>query len=164
MRKASVLLAVLVMTVLVGCQQETRIEIEETAEVDVEAEMAAVKALLENYVTSVQNEDLDLYARNVAGDADMVNFGVFGDPIVGWEELKEVIENQNAGLFQTKITVSDLKIHVADAGDVAWATSTWNFTAMMGENPVELPVRCTWVCEKRAGVWVVAHFHKSVAS
>jgi len=33
----------------------------------------------------------------------------------------------------------------------------------MGENLVSLPVRCTWLLEKREGGWVIVHFHKSVA-
>jgi len=162
--KAGFLLAMLAIAVGFGCQQEVEVKTEETMKVDIAAEKAAIKVLLENYVTSVQNEDMGLYAQNVAHDTDMVNFGAFGDPIVGWDALKKVMEDQNAALSQTKIGVSDVAINVCESGKLAWATCLWDFKAMMGENPVELPVRCTWVLEKRGDSWAIVHFHKSVSA
>ena len=130
---------------------------------DIEAEKAAVKTVLEQYVTSVETEDMELYAENVAHDTEMVNFGGFGDPIVGWDALKKVMEGQNEALSETKITVSDLVIHVSETGTLAWATCLWNLKAIMGESPMELPIRCTWVLEKRDTKWLIVHFHKSMA-
>lgn len=130
---------------------------------DIEAEKAAVKTVLDQYVTSVENEDMDLYAKNVAHDTEMVNFGGFGDPIVGWDALKKVMEGQNEALSETKITVSDLVIHVSETGTLAWATCLWNLKAIMGESPMELPIRCTWILEKRDSSWIIVHFHKSMA-
>ena len=134
-----------------------------TTAVDVEAEKALIKSVLDNYVASIEKEDLDLYAKCVAHDADMVNFGAMGGPIIGWEALRQVIEGQNAALSETKISVSDMKIHVSADGKSGWATCLWDLNAKMGENPVSLPVRCTWLLEKREGGWVIVHFHKSVA-
>ncbi|MFB0561422.1 MAG: nuclear transport factor 2 family protein, partial [Candidatus Lokiarchaeia archaeon] len=131
--------------------------------VDIEAERAQVKALLGSYVASVESEDMELYARNVSHDAAMVNFGAMGEPIVGWAALMEVMMGQNAALSETEIDVSDMVIHVSEDGKFAWATSLWNLKAVMGENPVELPVRCTWILEKQENRWVIIHFHKSVA-
>jgi ketosteroid isomerase-like protein len=56
-----------------------------------------------------------------------------------------------------------MKIHVSEDGKLGWATCLWDLTAKMGEPPLSLPVRCTWVLEKRKGEWVIVHFHKSVA-
>lgn len=137
-----------------GCQPQ----------VNIEAEKAHVKAVLDAYVTSVEAEDMELYAKNVAHDPEMVNFGGFGDPIIGWDALKKVMEGQNEALSQTKITVSDLAIHVAGDGNLAWATCLWDLRAMMGENPIQLPIRCTWVLEKREDQWTIVHFHKSMAA
>lgn len=131
--------------------------------VDIEEEEAQIKAVLESYVTSVENEDMELYAQNMAQDADMINFGGFGDPIVGWDALKEIMEGQNAALSETKINVSDLKIHVSEDGKFGWATCLWDLKAMMGENPIDLPVRCTWILEKRDNRWIIVHWHKSMA-
>lgn len=149
---AALMLAALVLLASCGPQK-----------LDIEAEKAAVKAVLDQYVTSVENEDMNLYAQLVAHDAEMVNFGGFGDPIVGWDALRKVMEGQNAALSQTKITVSDLAIHVSETGTLAWARCLWNLKATMGDTPADLPIRCTWVLEKREDRWVIVHFHKSMA-
>jgi len=132
--------------------------------VDIEAEKAQIQSVLSNYVASIEKEDMDLYAKCVAHDADMVNFGSMGDPIIGWEALQQVIQGQNAQLSETKISVAGTKVHVSEDGKLAWATCLWDFGARMGESPVSLPVRCTWILEKREGTWVIVHFHKSVAA
>jgi uncharacterized protein (TIGR02246 family) len=132
--------------------------------VDVETEKAQVEVVLDTYVQSVETENMELYAENVTHDPKMVNFGGFGDPIVGWEALQKVMEGQNEALSETKITVSDLAIHVSPTGQLAWATCLWDLKAMMGESPVQLPVRCTWVLEKQEGRWIIVHFHKSMAA
>lgn len=125
---------------------------------------ADVKAALDRYVESVQNEDMEAYAQVVARDAEMVNFGAFGDPIVGWEALREVMEGQNAALNSVRVQQSDVAIHVLPSGNEAWATSLWRFTAAVGDEKLDLPVRCTWQLEMRDGVWKVIHFHKSIAA
>jgi len=154
MRKISILFMALAFILTMSCQQK----------VDIEAEKIAIKAVLDNYVTSVENEDMELYGKNVAHGTVMVNFGAFGDPIVGWEALEKVMAGQNEALSQIKITASDVSIRVSPSGKFAWATCLWDFKAMMGENPVELFVRCTWILEKRGNRWVIVHFHKSVAA
>ena len=148
------LLAIILLTF--GCQQQ--------AVVDVQAEKEAVASVLDNYVKSIVEEDMALYAGVMAHDADMVNFGSFGGPIIGWEALETLIKGQNDMLSGTSIEVSDVKIHIGPEGSFAWATSLWNMKAMMADKEAQWPVRCTWVLEKRAGGWVIVHFHKSIAA
>jgi len=132
---------------------------------DIEAEKAKVKEVLQGYVTSIENEDMALYAKVMAHDEGMVNFGSgAADQIVGWKALEKVILGQNAALSGTKITASDETIRISPDGKFAWATSLWNFKAMIGEQALELPVRCTWILEKREAGWVIVHFHKSVGT
>jgi ketosteroid isomerase-like protein len=131
--------------------------------VDIQAEQQKIKEVLDGYVTSIENEDMALYGKVVAHDADMVNFGSgAADRIVGWNALEKAIQDQNAALSGTEITVSDETIKISPDGQSAWATSLWNFKALMGEQALELPVRCTWILEKREAGWVIVHFHKSV--
>jgi ketosteroid isomerase-like protein len=93
----------------------------------------------------------------------MVNFGTgAGDRVVGWRALKDVIEAQNAALSGTKIVVSDVTVHISPEGQFAWATSLWDFKATVGEQVIDMPVRCSWILEKRETGWVVVHFHTSV--
>jgi uncharacterized protein (TIGR02246 family) len=123
-----------------------------------------VRAALDQYVQAVERENLDQYARVVAHDADMVNFGAFGEPIIGWKALRGVIEGQNAALDSIRIEQSQVVVHVIAPSDAAWATSLWRLHAKAGEGVVDLPVRCTWQLEKREKVWQVVHFHKSIAA
>ncbi|KPL04393.1 MAG: hypothetical protein AMJ90_00740 [candidate division Zixibacteria bacterium SM23_73_2] len=152
MKRGFVLFVVLAFIFPLSCEQR----------VNIEAERSKIRTVLDNYVASVENEDMELYAENVAHDPEMVNFGSFGYPIIGWEALKKVMEDQNASLSKTKIEINDLKIHVSDTGKLAWATCLWNLKTWMDENPVDMPVRCTWVLEKRENQWVIVHFHKSI--
>ena len=130
--------------------------------VNQETERATIKSVLDSYITSIETENIDLYAKILSHDQDMTNFGTSEPPIVGWDSLKKIIEDQNAALSQTKIVASDLAIHISKEGDFAWATNLWDFGAMMGEQAIQIPVRCSWVLEKRDGQWVITHFHKSV--
>jgi len=132
--------------------------------IDVAAEKAAIESVLSSYVEAVEREDLDAYAANVTHDDSMMNFGAFGGPIVGWEALKNVMTGQNEELSGIEIVQHDVRVSVSTAGDLAWATSLWDFTAMMGDQPVDLDVRCTWVLERTLDGWRIAHFHKSVAA
>lgn len=161
MAKLSVLFTGIALILAAGCQPKVEMEME--APVDVAAEKAAIRALLDGYVESVVNEDMEQYASKVAHDTAMVNFGGFGEPIVGWQALEGVMRGQNEALSDTKISVHDLAIHVGGDGTMGWATSLWDLKAVMGENPLDLGVRCTWVLEKRQGSWLIVHFHKSMA-
>ncbi|MGB8657112.1 MAG: nuclear transport factor 2 family protein [Candidatus Zixiibacteriota bacterium] len=155
MNKISIPLAVLasMLALTLSCQQK----------VDIEAEKAAIRVVLDNYVTSIENEDMGLYAKVMAHDPDMVNFGTeASERIVGWNALEKLIEAQNASLTGTKITVSDVTIKLAPGTRFAWATSLWNVKATLAGQWFELPVRCTWILEKQRTGWVIVHFHKSV--
>ena len=154
MHRSFILLLILGLLLITSCQSK----------VNLDEEKEQVKAVLDNYITSIETENMELYAKVMAHDSDMVNYGTSEAPIIGWESLKKLIETQNQALSQTKITVSDLAIHSPDTGKFAYATCLWNFKAMMGDKPLELPVRCTWILEKRGNGWVIVHFHKSVAA
>jgi uncharacterized protein (TIGR02246 family) len=135
------------------------------ARVNVEAEKAAIKSVLDNYVTSVERADMELFAKTVTHDPGMVNFGTAAsERLVAWDALKEMMEAMNATLSDTKIAVSDVTVSVLSGGRSAWATSIWDFRATMGGQAITLPVRCTWVLEKRETSWAVVHSHKSVGA
>jgi ketosteroid isomerase-like protein len=130
--------------------------------VDVAAETNAVKNVLDEYVKSVETEDMNLYNSLVCHDSTRIYYGGFGAPILGWDALQKVMEGQNEMLSDTKIGVSDLKIHMSEDGKTAWATSLWELKAQMGGNPITLPIRCTWVLNKGDKGWRIVHFHKSM--
>ena len=133
------------------------------AAIGVETETAAVAAVLDRYVASVEQEDLGLFAQVMAHDDDMVNFGSdAAERIVGWEALQEAIAAQNVALSEIRIDQHDVTIHLARDGTCAWATSLCEFRARAEQQRVELPLRCSWVLERREPGWVIVHFHSSV--
>lgn len=148
------LVSVIALLAIIGCKTQPA--------VDIEAEVEEINTLLADYVKSVETENMETYANLVVHDTTMMNFGAFGKPVLGWEALIKVMEGQNGLLSDTKITVSGLRIYVSADGKIAWARCLWTLKAKMAENPVELPIRCTWVLEKREAGWVIVHFHKSL--
>jgi ketosteroid isomerase-like protein len=130
---------------------------------NLEAEKFAIKTILEKYITSVENADIEMYAQNIVHDPNMVNFGTdASDHLVGWNALKKAIEAQNVALSGTKIIASEVTVNISPDARFAWATSLWDFKAMMAGQAIEVPVRCTWILEKKEYGWAIVHFHKSV--
>ena len=77
MREISILFVILTIMLTMSCQQK----------VNIEAEKSAITTVLDSYVRSIENEDMELYGENIAHEPMMVNFGAFGDPIIGWDAL-----------------------------------------------------------------------------
>lgn len=155
MKHVSIILMITALELVMGCQRG----------VDTAAEQSAIKAVLDNYIESIENEDIEEYGKIFVHDPEMVNFGTGAkERIVGWDALRKVIEEQNAALSETKITQSDVTINLSPEGRFAWATCLWDFKATMEGQVMQLPVRCSWVLEKRGEEWKIVHFHKSVGA
>lgn len=156
MKHVSIIFIITALTLVIGCQK---------AVVDTAFEKSAIKTVLDNYIISIENEDIDMYGKIFVHDPEMVNFGTgANERIVGWDTLKKVIEAQNSALSETKIIQSDVTINVSPDGEFAWATSLWDFKSTMDAQVMQLPVRCSWILEKRVNDWKIVHFHKSVGA
>jgi ketosteroid isomerase-like protein len=143
------------MIAVIGCRDKRNTEIDKTS----------IKSVLDSYIISIEKEDIELYGKIFVHDPDMVNFGTGAkERIVGWDALKKVIEAQNVVLSETKITQSDVTINVSADGQFAWATSLWTFKATMEAQVMQMPVRCSWILEKKNNDWKIVHFHKSVGA
>ena len=155
MQHVSIIFSITALMLIMGCQKS----------VDTAAEKSAIQGILDSYILSIENEDIELYGKIFVHVPNMVNFGTgANERIVGWDALKKVIEEQNAALSETKITQSDVTINVSVDGQFAWATSLWNFKATMGGQVMQLTVRCSWILEKQNNNWKIVHFHKSVGA
>jgi len=155
MKHLSIIFIIIILMLIMGCEKT----------VDITAEKSAIQAVLDNYITSIEDEDIELYGKIFVHDPDMVNFGTgANERIVGWDTLKKVIEDQNAALSETKITQSDVTINISSDRQFAWATSLWNFKATMETQVMQLPIRCSWILEKQDNEWKIVHFHKSVGA
>lgn len=127
-----------------------------------DVETAAVAETIARYIEAVEAEDLEKYAAVVAHDGDLAWYGSMPGQIVGWGEVEGVIGGMFEALSDIRITQTDLRIRMSPDRQVAWATCLWDFRAVMGDQPIEEPTRCTWVLERREGDWVIVHWHKSV--
>ena len=128
-----------------------------------ESKRTSVKTTLDAFIRAVEGRSLDRLPGVVAQDPDLVWIGSGEDEwIVGYEALKEVMEAQNEALEYVRISVSEETIHLSPSEQVAWATNRWVFRARMAGEELEIPLRCTWVAEKRDAGWVLVHSHKSL--
>lgn len=155
MKYISFIFIITALTLVMGCRWTQNIT----------AEKSAITAVLDKYVESIENENIELYSQIFLHNPDMVNFGTGAiERIVGWDALKKAIEEQNASLSETNITQSDVTINLSQDGQFAWATSLWDFKTKMGDLAIQLPIRCSWILEKFGKEWKIIHFHKSVGA
>ena len=142
--------------VVSGCNQ--------SESVDVEAEKANVKMVLDQFIQVMEQEDMELAEKIISHDKDMVSFGTdASERWVGWEAMKQSMEEQFGAFDGTDLTAKDQVIHVNSTGNTAWFSGLMDwYTTAMG-NPVELNnARYTGVLEKRDGNWVLVQMHFSV--
>jgi len=143
-----------ILPLIIGCQQKA----------DINTEITSIKTVLNNYITSIENEDMALYSKIIVHDPEMVNFGTDAvERIVGWDALEKLINAQNASWSDTKITAKDITIQFSQDRRSAWATTMWDLKVTIAGQPIEMKgIRCTWVLEKFSTGWLIVHFHKSV--
>ena len=154
MSKLSVLIPLIALLLLSAC----------TPELDLAAEKAKVKIVVDQLEEAFESEDIDLYGSIIAKDPDMVNLGTdVGERIVGWETLMEQYRQQNASYENTELTVSDQVIKLNATGNTAWFSEIvdWEVDSQ-GEHFSVKGSRLTGVLEKRDGKWLVVQMHTSV--
>jgi len=135
-----------------------------SSKVEVEAEKAKVKSVVDQFEQFWETKDMELLSRIMAHDADMVNSGTdAAEYFVGWEMLRESVEKMLPSLENIKITVKDQVIKVHHSREVAWFSEIWDWDLVVEGKPVRSEgQRLTGVLEKRSGNWVFAQFHNSL--
>ena len=147
---------ILFLLTILGCKQ---------ASTDITSEKKAVKAVIDNYAKSWITEDIDLYSSTMMPDESLIHVG--GSQglnwIEGWTELKEIIIKQNKSLNDTDIDDTKEWINFSQSGKFAWAVTLWDLTTILNDGTkCFLPLRCTWILEKKDDSWIIVHFHKSI--
>jgi hypothetical protein len=156
MSKSLILLIAAIAMLFVGCSKCDR--------VDTSAEKAAVKKVLDDVVKSSETRDVKLYEDALSKAPSNVYFGVLDPTMHGWEEATRMAAGEDKVLSDVNITVSDEQIAIGPLGDVAWASSKWDFACVINDFPVALDFRCSWVLQKEQDQWKIVHFHTSVAA
>ena len=147
---------ILFLLTILGCNQ---------ASTDITSEKKAVKAVIDNYAKSWITEDIELYSSTVMNDESLIHVG--GSQglnwIEGWTELKEIIIDQNQSFNDTDIDEKKAWINLSQSGKFAWAVTLWDLTTTLNDGTKCLiPLRCSWILEKKNGSWIIVHFHKSI--
>ncbi len=135
-----------------------------TQKVDLEAEKARVKSVVDQFEQVWETKDMELFSRIMAHDADMVVYGSDApEHWVGWEPLRESVEKMLPSFENIKITVKKQVIKVHPSGNVAWFSEVWDWDMVLEGKAVRSEgQRLTGVLEKRNGNWVFVQFHNSV--
>ena len=72
------------------------------------------------------------------------------------------MNGQNAAFSETKIDVTKEQIFISPTGKDAWAVTLWDLKTTLSDGYTYLlPLRCTWVLQKRDNKWEIVSFHKS---
>lgn len=142
------------LTVTAGCGQR----------VDVAAEKAKVKSVVDQFEQFWETEDVGLLSQIMAHDTDMVNSGTdAAEYFVGWEAFKASVEQMLPALDKVKINVKEQSIKVHSSGQVAWFAQVWDWDLEVEGQPMHSEgQRLSGVLEKRNGKWVIVQFHNSV--
>ncbi len=156
-------LLVMAPILLAGCAQEVEQE-EMTPPVDLVAEKAAAKVVLDLFPQIMMEENLELMAKAFAHDPNLLIFGTDApERWVGYEALAASIEIQFASYEDTEIVTRDQLITMHSSGDVAWFSELLDWHVTAGGERVEIEgMRFTGVLEKRQGSWVFIQGHASV--
>ena len=128
------------------------------ADAKTEAEvMAVINQLIEAY----KKEDADGSLAIYATDPDMVTIGTGVDEKrIGMAERKAQLERDFAQIKEISVQIDWYS--VSAAGSVAWVVSDVIARGKVGGKETSVPMRATFVLEKRNSKWLIVHSHVSV--
>ncbi len=135
---------------------------EEAPPVDLVAEEAAVKAVVDLWEQMWVGGDIADLDQAFAHDSDMIIFGTdMAEYWVGYQAARESLELQ-LGVFEDMEGVlrnQDIKVHAS--GEVAWFTEMLDMGVTSGDERVEMTGWFSGILEKRDGAWKIVQFHAS---
>lgn len=127
-----------------------------------DAERAAIKKVLDDYMTSINEADTTL-GKKVFLTSEKVNFIHPRKHEMGWENIKSGIY----GMFGSRFTKRDLKSTeeiITFFDDVAILEFYWVFDAIFNDEdatPLQTKGRETQVLKKYGDDWKIIHVHYS---
>jgi hypothetical protein len=152
-----VIIAVVVLAALpAACTQR--------AQVDVDAEMAAIEQAINDGIGWAIEKDLDLLYSRIAQDDKLLIINPDSSQIEGFEAFQQTARDfwMDPRFKATHFEVMDLRITLSESGTVAWFYcllddfGEWDGQKIGWDN-----VRWSGVLEKRAGRWVQTQMHFS---
>ncbi|HPX33989.1 MAG TPA: DUF3225 domain-containing protein [Bacteroidales bacterium] len=132
---------------------------------DKEKEKALVKNVLDKYRTANENQDINLIEEIWSPDETIISFGTErGERLVGFSQIKEVVQRQFDTFSETFITPANQVIEISDDGKTAWFSQMMNYNFILNGEPYSFRnLRYTGVLVKNEGKWKLVQTHMSVA-
>ena len=128
------------------------------ASAQVNDEEGVRRALVDN-VSGFERNDLAMLSKVWAQDESVTVFEN-GSANYGWADYRDNhLKPEMAEMKNVKYALTDIKPHVA--GNAAWATFKYTFSADLKERHVEGAGLGTAVLERRDGRWQIVHWHTS---
>jgi ketosteroid isomerase-like protein len=121
---------------------------------------AEVRAALTKFTDSYARHDMETLTACIAPDPDVVMFGTGADEKrIGRTEIQ--LQARRDWAQTEAISMVFDWISISAAGPVAWAAVDGAFKIGAGGEEFRMPVRGSFVLEKRNGEWLVVHGHFS---
>ena len=120
----------------------------------------AVMSVVNRFAEAFSKRNLEAMMVLYAPDPDVVVIGTGGDEKrVGLANIKTLFERDFAQFEDASLKISWYS--VSSAGLVAWVAADATVRADTGDRTISLPVRLTFVLERRGDSWLIAQFHAS---
>jgi len=147
-----------------SCKQFEKAAEEAPPAVDIEAEKATVKSVLDQWIQAFETEDIELLSKIIAHDDDIIIFGTdAAEHWIGWEPMIEAQKRFFESTEESDISIRDQVIKVHKSAEVAWFSELMDWNGVIQGEPFSFEgIRLTGVMEKRNGNWVIVQFHCSV--
>lgn len=153
MKKSIFFILVVAFSIIISC----------TTKVDIEAEKASIKLILDQYATACKSLDIDQFSKIFSNDENLLIFDTY-DRFNGWESWKERLVKSFKSIEDVEVTFRDYVINIDPAGKIAWLLSIEDAQFVMQGEPSNVEgMRVTWVLEKRDGNWIIVQGHWSVS-
>ncbi len=132
-------------------------------EVDIEAEKAKVKAVLEKLSTAVQTKNMELFSQVFVHNKNIIVIGPdFREMALDWKTLAYIKNQQFKDLKNIKVFSREEKITLDSSGTVARYFVLSDLSFVSSGLPFHVKgVRETGVFEKENGRWVIVQQHTS---
>jgi ketosteroid isomerase-like protein len=115
--------------------------------------------LISEMLGAWQIGDVEKLHKCIADDVSVVN-AFWAPPIIGWTNYLANYNAQRSRTQQVRMDRTNTLIRIA--GDFAWASYQWDFSAVVDGQPDTAQGQTTLVFEKRGDAWVVVHNHTSL--
>jgi ketosteroid isomerase-like protein len=153
--KTSVIFTMLLFLEFCGCAPKA----------DIQAEKAAVRAIVDSLETAMETNNLDMLARIVSHSPDNVFLGTdSAERWIGYEPFIDAEKRSFASIEQgSQVTSRDVVVGVNTGGDAAWVSYLMDWKGKSQGQPFAFTgLRLTAVLEKHNAKWTIVHLHCSV--